>query len=143
MINKELHLGDYVRLDRCQGIRRIDDYDEDYKAFYLDQPICDAWGDETYRLDKEDVLKVSTKLTDLLVMGDYVNGFPVSSSGFVEHKDGTIESLGSVYIEKHDTDWDGDCINTKVYEHQINSVITKEQFNAWKYEVTHKEEDYA
>ena len=136
----ELHVGDYIRLDRCQGIRRIDDYNEDYKTFYLDQEICDAWGDETFRLDKEDVLKVSPVLTDLIVQGDYINGYPVTSDGFVEHMDGTIESLGSVYIEKHDTDWDNEYINTKVYDYQINSVITKEQFNAWKYDVTHKDE---
>lgn len=135
----ELHVGDYVRLDRCQGIRMIDEYDEEYKTFYLDQPICDAWGDETYRLDKEDVLKVSPVVTDLLDLGDFVNGYRVTSAGFVECKDGTIDSLGSVYIDKSDDNYEG--MNTKVYAHQIDSIITEEQFNAWKYDVTHKDED--
>lgn len=35
----KINVGDYVRLYRCQGIRRIDEYDEEYDVYKLDMMI--------------------------------------------------------------------------------------------------------
>lgn len=108
-----MKVGDYVRLDRCQGINKIDEEDE-IGTFYLEDVIGDEWGDETFRLDTNDVIKSSPFIIDLIEVGDYVNGCPVL------HKENNVLICGLLLWYK---------------EENIENVVTKEQFESIKYDL--------
>lgn len=119
----ELKVGMYVRLDRCQGIAKIDEYDDDIKRFKLDKVIYDEYVEETFVLDESDIIKASESIIDLIEVGDYVNGKKVDKISFI---------YGEYYIKTK-------VSNTGNYdylpEHLIEDIVTKEQFESIKYEV--------
>lgn len=88
--------------------------------------IVDCSDNELVRIDnwqvilRNDVIKASYNFIDLIEVGDYVNGKEVLNIS--EFKD------GSRYIE-----FDEGRYLCKNY--QIESIVTKEQFNSVKYEV--------
>ena len=95
-------------------------------VYYVDrcfQPI-----DET-KCFKEDILKTSNNIIDLIEVGDYVNGCYVVEVTRLYTGNGN-------YIRGVDTDttqsygWD-----TGIPESQIKSIVTKEQFESMSYEV--------
>ena len=121
----KLEEGMYVRLDRCQGIAKIDEYDDDIKRFKLDKVIYDEYVEETFVLDESDIIKASENMIDLIEDGDYVNGYLVT---FVYKPDG--DKVFRIELER-DT-LKGHIISKS---EQIKSVVTKEQFESIKYEV--------
>lgn len=68
----------------------------------------------------------SHNIIDLIEVGDYVNGYYVTSGS---KSDGC--SLGSIYI----AEIDGLGLHKKIYEKDIKSVVTKEQFSQMEYKV--------
>ena len=117
----KLEVGMYVRLDRNQGIAKIDEYDEENNIYSLDKYIYDEYGDGTFCLDTEDVIKASYNLIDLIELGDYVNGLVVTRICFDgETSEKYLNMYGSV------SEWNNE---------DIKSIVTKEQFNSMKYEV--------
>ena len=114
-----MKVGEYVRLDRCQGINKIDEEDE-IGTFYLEDVIGDEWGDETFRLDTNDVIKSSPNIIDLIEVGDYVNGYLVierdinNELRYIDLKDRNMK-----YVKNLD----------------IKSIVTKEQFSQMEYRI--------
>lgn len=124
-----MKVGEYVRLDRCQGINKIDEEDE-IGTFYLEDVIGDEWGDETFRLDTNDVIKSSPNIIDLIEVGDYVNGSKIIE--LATNIDGKI-----LYLETDITEFDNvyACGNINIYEKDIKSIVTKEQFSQMEYRI--------
>ena len=124
-----MKVGDYVRLDRCQGINKIDEEDE-IGTFYLEDVIGDEWGDETFRLDTNDVIKSSPNIIDLIEVGDYVNGSKIIE--LATNIDGKV-----LYLETDITEFDNvyACGHINIYEKDIKSIVTSEQFSQMEYRI--------
>lgn len=110
-------VGDYVRLRRNQGIAKIDEYDEETNNYYLDKAIYDEWGDETFRLDENDIEDYDKNVREIIKDGDYVNGSKVVIINNIKHLE---TRKGLVFLG--------------ILE-QIESIVTKEQFESMQYEV--------
>ena len=110
-----MKVGDYVRLDRCQGINKIEEYEEKKKKYKLEDVIGDEWGDETFILDENDVIKSSPNIIDLIEVGDYVNGKSICKNAC----DDLIFTDTGVDLEEKD----------------IKSIVTKEQFASMEYKL--------
>lgn len=121
--------GMYVRLDRNQGIARLDEYDEETKCFKVDKIIADDFGEETFVLNEYDVLKTSENITDLLQVGDVVTMFN-------DLYDMLENEIFDIRSEKH-LEYIKMGVNIGIF-HLIN-VVTKEQFESMKYEVKEDE----
>lgn len=70
---------------------------------------------------RNDVIKASYNIIDLIEVGDYVNGLPVVHNAKENGGNIVIVSNGSPYNEEN-----------------IKSIVTKEQFNSVKYEVEYE-----
>ena len=116
----DLKVGMYVRFARgmingCVPIRiaRIVDCSDDV-LIKIDNGQC---------ILRDDVIKASHNLIDLIELGDYVNGKKVDKISFI---------YGEYYIKTK-------VSNTGNYdylpEHLIEDIVTKEQFESIKYEV--------
>lgn len=113
----KLQIGMYVRLERCQGIRQIADYEEDSNNFLLDQHIFDEWGDDTIYLDEADIIgEPSYNVVDLLEVGDYVNRSRIKKIN---------RKTGLIFCEKGN-------ISKENYG-KIYSIATGEEFMAFEY----------
>ena len=123
-----MNVGDYVRLDRCQGINKIEEYDEDIKKYKLEDVIGDEWGDETFILDENDVIKSSPNIIDLIEVGDYVNGYKVLFAGAT-----TWDNDGNVIDKRVKINYDG--YDRWLSEDFIKSIVTKECFESMEYKV--------
>lgn len=71
---------------------------------------------------KKYMVKSSPNIIDLIEVGDYVNGYLVTTGN---------QNVGSVYI----SEIDGLGLKKKLYEKDIKSIVTHEQFEAMKYEI--------
>jgi len=127
-----MKVGDYVRLDRCQGINRIDEIDE-IGTFYLEDVIGDEWGDETFRLDTNDVIKSSPNIIDLIGVGDYVNGSEVMSADWINENGEYEEGLAFPMYAEDDLHIIVNWLPLKYVE--IHSIVTKEQFSQMEYRI--------
>ena len=120
---EEIKVNDYVRLDRNQGIRKIQEIEDD--CYYLDEEIADEWGETAYSIRKEDlgeeVLKHSPNIIDVIEVGDYVNGKRVEG---IDDKE---------FYDHREIFFENECWYIKDYH--IKSIVTHEQFNSIKYEV--------
>ena len=123
----EMKVGDYVRLDRCQGINKIDEYDEYTNEYKLEDIIGDEYGDETWILKEEDIIKISSNIIDLIEIGDYVNGYLVT----LISKDAYGEPI--VFVGQRHIEESG--FYRSYYNQEIKSIVTKEQFNQMEYKI--------
>lgn len=136
----KLEVGMYCRTDKGY-IFKINEYIEHYtkgKRLYLKDKVDENFlligikqceiiesidcsippcypSDEELEKIKEHIVKTSFNLIDIVQEGDYVNGFEVE---FVAKKNKTII-----------------CYTATFEEEDIKSIVTKEQFEAMKYEV--------
>jgi hypothetical protein len=118
---EEIKVGEYVRLDRNQGINKIVDIEDD--VYYLDTEIWDEWGETTWSIYKEkldgEIIKHSPNIIDLIEEGDYVNGcevFQVTSTQLIVRDENGLSMWGKKIVEKY-----------------IKHIVTHEQFNSIKY----------
>ena len=82
--------------------------------------------DNTHWNDKEDIIKLSQNIIDLIEVGDYVNGKEVSS--LQRYDDGTVADI-RFYEEVEMQEYSfGE-------ESDIKSIITKEQFSQMEYRI--------
>lgn len=81
-------------------------------------------------IDYEDVYKKSDNLIDILQVGDYVNGSKIIE--LATNIDGKI-----LYLETDITEFDNvyACGNINIYEKDIKSIVTKEQFSQMEYRI--------
>lgn len=88
--------------------------------------IVDCSDNELIKIDngqvilRSDVIKARHKIIDLIEVGDYVNGY------YVEDVFDTYiyVATGTNYFQ-----------SPTIYEQDIKSIVTKEQFNSVKYEL--------
>lgn len=116
---------DYVRLERCQGINRIQEYDDDRKWFILEEEICDEYGDDTFVLDEKEVIKSSPNIMDVIKKNDIL----------IDYNDNVYKVI-KVFKNYAFTDKKnkyGQVIT--LVDYQIKKVITEDQFNWIGYEV--------
>lgn len=116
-----MKIGDYLRLDRNQGINQI--YDIEDGLYILDDVYYDEWGDEATFLDEKDVIKSSPNIIDLIEVGDYVNGSYIYNIVNENKKTGQPRVL---FAEEDGVLGNGD----------IKSIVTKEQFRSMEYKVS-------
>lgn len=74
----ELKEGNYIRLNRSQGINRIVEIDDETGGYMLDEDYFDCWGEPSsyiYNYELEDnVENFSPNIKDILKEGDYIDG---------------------------------------------------------------------
>ena len=135
----KLEVGMYVRT-KNGNIRKIVELTNtkfiDKPDYYVDKVLIDIEQNEredTIYMEKwlfnEDIVKSSPNIIDIIEVGDYVNGLKVSSVGgtYYGRKD---KAIYCDYCENKETGkW------TMIYDDEIKSIVTKEQFESMKYEV--------
>ena len=124
--------GDYVRLDRCQGINRIEEYDDYNNKFVLEDIISDDYAEETCQLDEKDVLDYDSNVLSLIKEHDIL---------LVEERKG-IHEVYEVQafrdpIEKYDFlgIYTGHGKARKLHEINILKIITREEFDRIGYTI--------
>lgn len=125
----ELEVGMYIRTKYCGicdeiAIRKIIKIDKiNNNWFYIDKNVCDIYKDYTNKLNTVNVEKASFNIIDILEVGDYVNGYYVEDvlKTFVN------VAVGSNYFQ-----------SPTIYEKDIKSIVTKEQFENMKYGIAKK-----
>lgn len=122
-----MKVGDYVRLDRCQGINKIDEEDE-IGTFYLEDVIGDEWGDETFRLDTNDVIKSSPNIIDLIEVGDVL-----VVKAFVDEDCMIFTDIYLIQNEQQLINIKSDLEKNK--NKKLYSIVTSEQFSQMEYRI--------
>ena len=117
-----MEVGDYVRtkngISKVKEIHDVVTTDNEYITTLIshDNGTC----------SEENVIKYSQNIIDLIEVGDYVNGYYVED---IRHRyDGEMITIlevatGSNYFQ------------TPMYEDDIKSIVTREQFEAMQYKV--------
>ena len=117
----ELNVGDYVRTK--YGISKI-------VAFYSNA----IYNEKNKRIDNNLITKSSPNIIDLIEVGDYVNGWRVNR---IEKQEGGIFfTIGNItsFISKNETNpYLTRDHNDKNRICKIESIVTKEQFEAMQY----------
>ena len=82
---------------------------------------------------RNDILKASYNIIDLIEEGDYVNGYKIEevNNNLNEHK-GICNCLDTYLWCVNELDKFEEIV---IFENDIKSIVTKEQFDAIKYEV--------
>ena len=124
-----IEVNEYVRLARNQGINKIIDKEDD--RYILESEIADSYGDITWFLYecelKEEIVKHSKQLIDLIEVGDIVNGCIVVGFGY-ECVNGNKEK--SILVEGKYTK-----VNYALLNWDIETILTHEQFEQNSYKV--------
>ena len=111
-----IEVGEYVRTKK-DGICKLLNIENDYMwCGYVDKPF---W------LRKDNIVKHSKNIIDLIEVGDYVNGEKIKR----------INDYGDFKRADFNLDYD-DC--DAVYEDDIKSIVTKEQFASMEYKIKEK-----
>ena len=88
--------------------------------------ILDINSEFTKEFDKTfsrgNIIKSSPNIIDLIEVGDYVNGYLVTTGN---------QDVGSIYI----SEIDGLGLKKKLYEKDIKSIVTSEQFSQMEYRI--------
>lgn len=122
----ELKVGMYIRTKDKNGIqyiRKIVDLPKDTRYGSI---IVDKYIHNVKWVSKKNVLKVSYEKMDLIKPGDYVNGYEVVE--VVKDFKVIVDKL-----ELHTND--GNYYLKSFTNHQIKSIVTKEQFESMEYVV--------
>lgn len=123
----KLEVGQFVRFKDKRGneyIRKIVEIPEDnrYASLYLDKDANYSKG-----LSIKNVIKASYNIIDILEVGDYVNGERIINII-------PIDICGNEILDnQHIFTKDGE-----IFENEIKSIITKEQFEQMSYEIVEK-----
>ena len=113
-----MKVGDYVRTKNYGICKIIDIYNED--KIELDK--INAFGIKGVCYNVENIIKSSPNIIDLIEVGDYVNGYLVTTGN---------QGVGSIYI----VEIDGLGLKKKLYEKDIKSIVTREQFSQMEYRI--------
>lgn len=118
-----MKVGDYVRfktLSREIKIGKVIEIIEPDKEIMKKYCVYDLDNNEATVDDY--VIKSSPNIIDLIEVGDYVNGYLVTTGN---------QGVGSIYI----AEIDGLGLKKKLYEEDIKSIVTKEQFSQMEYRI--------
>ena len=132
MERDNIEVGEYIRTKKGNIFKVIDgnsdNYDIDINYFKL-EITEDNWfesnryNDNGYFFDKENILKHSKNIIDLIEVGDYVNGHLIVNIEIDKNKRKIITE--NKYFAKY-------------YENgiaKIETIVTKEQFKEMEYRV--------
>ena len=124
----KIEIGEYVR-NKKGYIRQVVRRDAD-KHILLDIGF-EGFNYLTQIEEKEDIVKHSKNIIDLIEVGDYVNGMLVTTIINMD-KNGNYKPLRTILCNR-----DADCnlSSLKIYEKDIKSIVTKELFEQVKYKV--------
>ena len=122
-----MKIGDYVRTEK--GILKIRDdkpfKDDKNKLNYL------TYGNYTCVL-KENIIKSSPNIIDLIEVGDYVNDMLVTNI-WTDKETGNIEfEFNNHESYLYPKSWN---YESRVTKYKIKSIVTKEQFERMEYKV--------
>ena len=113
----ELKEGMYVRTEKGK-IDKIIGFDGALILFLYDL----VYG----YIDENDIVKASNNIIDLIEVGDYVNGAKVLEiEKDYKFIDGTIRDIL----------WTDTKRNNAIWDENIKSIVTKEQFSSMEYKV--------
>lgn len=111
----KLEIGMYVRTKKGEIFKFVKIENEHYRR---------TWGSDgetiTTVFELKNVAKASHNIIDLIEVGDYVNGYYVTTGN---------QNVGSIYI----AEIDGLGLKKKLYNKDIKSIVTKEQFESMSY----------
>lgn len=112
----DIQVGEYVRT--AEGLIRKVDQIGNY-TFWLEDNTSIALDDIN--------IKHSFNIIDLIEVGDYVNGIKIADSFKIET---TPVTKNKIIVFNHDIDREN-----SIFDFQIKTIVTKEQFKAVEYEV--------
>lgn len=125
----KLEVGMWVR-DKNGNIGKIIDYNNEPTDYYFEcyeTNIKNTYNDKfitEYNID----IKASFDIIDLIQVGDYVNGMKVTRIGGTYYG----RKNKAIYCEHNgDENWK----QVMIYDDEIKSIVTHEQFERVKYEV--------
>ena len=115
-MNDEIKVNDYVRTkdDYIAKVTRL----ETANMIFCDNTVRECWVGEVKHILTENIIKHSPNIIDLVEVGDYVNGSLVIE---------TLKNDKSIIIE--------DYCETQLFNKDIKTVVTKEQFEKIMYRV--------
>ena len=116
---EEIKVGEYVRNDSGTIIK--------VKKIEKDMEKNDVWyyGGRFVGVWKSRMLKHSPNIIDLIEVGDYVNGYKVLEKTKSNIRENGIHIL--IFRTHSSETWE------TFFEDEIESIVTKEQFNSIKY----------
>ena len=91
---------------------------------------CYYLTDDELKLVEESIIKSSPNIIDLIEVGDYVNGYPVEKV-----YQPINEELGKIvrFATDNTSGWEYEA--EEIYERDIKSIVTKEQFEEMEYKI--------
>lgn len=122
---EEIKVGEYVRLVRSQGIRKIEEIEDD--IYTLDDYIIDEYGECTNYLrksEKDMIIKHSPNIIDVIEVGDYVNDYKIFRIDVIDGE--KVFKINECSFTEFLRTWKNK---------DIKSIVTHESFNSIKYEV--------
>ena len=129
----EIKVGDYVRLNRNQGINKIIEIEDDSR-YILENEIADENGEITdcickYDLEDE-ILNYKTNIIDLIEEGDIIvlkdgRKYEVLKMSWSKLKGRHIHIINPLRLEG----------GKDIFIDDIKSIVTKEQFKSIEYEI--------
>ena len=129
--DKEIEVGDYIRLTRNQGINKIIDIDED-GFLILENYIADEWGDECIQISPQDIkneiIKHSENIFDLIEVNDIIQ---YRFNSFSKKKVGRVKKYIDARSNKEYLGIEGFDIE-RIY---IEKILTHEQYEQETYKV--------
>ena len=108
-----MNIGEYVRIQTLSGQGKIAKLEK----------IDDICITDKGAVDRNNIIKHSKKLIDLVQVGDYVNGSKVIDIAQKPKK--------AIYVE----DASQQCGLIPITKDSIKNIVTKEQFEAIQYEI--------
>ena len=120
----KIQIGEYIRTEYGIIGKILEDEDITENGVYIDTTFLDDYADETNFVKYEDIKKHSFNITDLIEVGDYINGHKIVSEIWGEDDN-------ELYFEIEGGFNKADYISEK----DIKSIVTKEQFSRMEYKV--------
>ena len=122
----KLEVGMYVRTKNGM-ISKIISKEDVSGSLHREEIVFILDNGNRLALHSKKVIKASHNIIDLIQVGDYVNGYKVTRIGGTYHgrKDRAI------YCDYQENEKTGKWI--MIYDDEIKSIVTKEQFESMKY----------
>ena len=118
-----MNVGDYVRtkngIDKVAGYRYEAEYENGHVVWF-------EKSDSGCRYTDKDLPKSSPNIIDLIEVGDYVNGMLV-----IEETPKDKRKKQQIIVDSTAFEWGTE----RLFNEDIKSIVTKEQFESIKYEV--------
>lgn len=124
-----IKIGEYIRTSGYYSfiskIKRIE-FDNEARLFWFvyDKKDSDTNITREWRINKPYIKKHSFDIIDLIEVGDYVNGYKITSIS----QDPFIKGQINLWTDRDEIDCFGDRSTIKYINKDIKSIVTKEQF---------------